>query len=59
MEMKKFFALLSVAAALTIAVGCGKSEPPKPAAAPAAATEAPAEDPAAAPVEPAAEEPAK
>lgn len=34
--MKKFFALLCVAAALTIAVGCGKSAPPAPAAAPSA-----------------------
>jgi hypothetical protein len=66
LEMKKFFALLSVAAALTISVGCGgKSEAPKSAAPPAAdnkmeeskmeeKTDAPAEG-AAAP----AEEPAK
>ena len=43
--MKKFFALLCVAAALTIVAGCGKKEP-APAAAPADGGAAPVEKPA-------------
>ena len=45
--MKKFFALLCVAAALTIVAGCGKKEPaPASPPAPADGGAAPAEKPA-------------